>query len=266
MGFLSEIKKLLFVNKSVAKSAADKTKDYAAEKGSEIIGKTGDVMSDLGDSVLEKTSGLRDSVLDKGADLLSKSKDTFESLSDKVGNNDMVNTAKDMTESVGEKLMEKGEIIGDKLKDLSGDVGEKLAEIGGDLGEKFGETSETVGAKVLEAKDKLVEKAQEVSGKVGEKLDETIKKAEAFQAEQDAKPKREFAEDDLDAGGSILDGTDDFFSKAEKFAEGDHGTFSEGKVTISDKIEAVAKDPAKAAGFEDLDGDGNELIDDAIIE
>ena len=36
MGFLSEIKKLLFVKKSVAKSAADKGMDYSKEKASDL--------------------------------------------------------------------------------------------------------------------------------------------------------------------------------------------------------------------------------------
>lgn len=266
MGFLSEIKKLLFVNKSVAKSAAEKTKDIATEKGADLLKKSTEVVGDLGDTVMDKTSGLRDAVLDKGSDLLSSSKETFDNLSEKIGGNDLVNKAGEMTESLGEKVMEKGAVIGSKLKDVTGDAGEKLAEITEDLGEKFGDTSEKVGSKVLDAKDKLMEKANEVTGKVGEKLDETIKKAEAFKAEQDAIPKRDFVEDDLDAGGSMLEGTDDFFSKAEKFADGDHGAFSEGKITITESENQVSKDPAKAAGFKDLDGDGNELIDDAIVE
>jgi hypothetical protein len=57
-----------------------------------------------------------------------------------------------------------------------------------------------------------------------------------------------------------------WLSKANKFADGDHGAFSEGKITIKEPSEVIKKDPSKAAGFKDLDGDGNELIDDAIVE
>jgi len=266
MGFLSEIKKLLFVKKSVAKSAADKTADYAKEKGADLMDDATDLMSNASEKISDSTAGLRDSILEKGSDLMNKSKDTLESLSDNVKDNEIVKKAGDFTESVGEKVMESGAEAIDKLKDVSEKVGEKVMDVGGDLGEKFGEASESVGAKVLDAKDKVVEKAKEVTDKLGEKLDETIEKAEAFQAEQDAKPKREFAEDDLDASGSMLEGTDDFFSKAEKYADGDHGAFSEGKITITESEGTTKKDIAKAAGFEDLDGDGNELIDDAIVE
>ncbi len=271
MGFFSEIKKLLFVKKSVAKSAAEKTGEFAKEKGTELMDDAGDLVSTAGKNISEKTSGLRDSILEKGGDILEKSKNTLEDFTEKVSENDLVQKAGDFTESIGEKVMEKGEIIGDKLKDVSETVGEKVLEVGGDLTEKFGEASESVGAKVLDAKDKLVEKAKEASEAVGTKLNETIEKAEAFKAEQDAQPKREFAEKDLDASGSMLEDTDDFFAKAEKFADGDHGAFSEGKITIDDnttieKLSEKKEDIAKAAGFEDLDGDGNELIDDAIVE
>lgn len=266
MGFLSEIKKLLFVKKSLAKSGAEKTADFAKDKGGEILDKTGDVVSNVSGTVLEKTTGLRDSILEKGSDLLDKSKDTLESFSDTVGESDVVKKAGNITENIGEKVLETGGVIGDKLKSVSESVGEKVMDVGGDLNEKFGEVSEDVGEKLLSAKDKLVEKATETSEKLGAKLDATIEKAEAFQAEQDAKPKREFAENDLDASGSMLEGTDDFFSKADKFADGDHGAFSEGKISIEENVNKVIKDPAKAAGFIDADGDGNELIDDAIIE
>lgn len=112
-----------------------------------------------------------------------------------------------------------------------------------------------------------MEKAKEATDKLGEKLDETYEKAKAFEAEEALKPKGEFAEDTLTAGGSLLEGTDDFFSKADKFADGDYGAFSEGKTTISkpDNIDITPKDPVVAAGFIDADGDGNEIIDDAVI-
>ena len=85
-------------------------------------------------------------------------------------------------------------------------------------------------------------------------------------AEEAANPTTKYSEETLDTGGSLLDGSDDFFSKASKFADGDYDSFSEGKIEISEDMTASSpKEIAKAAGFTDHDGDGNELIDDAII-
>ena len=118
----------------------------------------------------------------------------------------------------------------------------------------------------MDAKDSLVEKAKEVTKDLGSKLDETIEKAEKMAAEEAANPTPKFSEKTLDTGGSLLDGTDDFFNKAAKFAEGEYDSFSEGKIEITDNVTATPpKATSKAAGFTDLDGDGNELIDDAII-
>lgn len=54
------------------------------------------------------------------------------------------------------------------------------------------------------------------------------------------------------------------FAKASQYADGDYDAFSEGKITIN-QTETVIKTPAKTAGQDDHDGDGNEQIDDAII-
>jgi hypothetical protein len=72
-----------------------------------------------------------------------------------------------------------------------------------------------------------------------------------------------------DVKDSLLEGKDDFFEKAKRFAEGDYR--NEGKKTGDMKMEKnpdykPKKDGGKATGFDDLDGDGDEIIDDAIIE
>lgn len=357
MGFLSSIKKLLFAQKSVAKSAAEKSVDYAKEKSSEIADKTMDMAEDAGATLMEKTSGLRDAVMNTAEDLMEKGKDLAEnageyaeaalekgkelaedayeavtdndivdsakgatmdagkavsstgaSMMDKakstaesalekgkemasdaydaLADNELVQKAGEVSESVGDKVLDAGEAFMDKAKSVSESVGEQVLDKGGDLADKAKSISETVGEKVLEAKDDLVERAKEFAGDMGEKLDATIDKAQKMEAEEAAKPKREFAEDTIDADGSLLEGTDDFFSKADKFAKGDYDAFSEGKITIKDeaglelKADANPSKPkldfdgtntkeaqaaGKAAGFTDLDGDGNELIDDAII-
>ena len=67
---------------------------------------------------------------------------------------------------------------------------------------------------------------------------------------------------------SMLDKHDSFFEKAAKFAEGDYNqTEKEGEVTLTkDPDYQPTPSEGKVPGFEDLDGDGNEIIDDAIID
>jgi len=124
---------------------------------------------------------------------------------------------------------------------------------------------------VLKVTDQLADRASEVKDQLSEKLDETMDKADAWAADQKANPKPDFAEDTIDASGSLLEGKDDFFSKADKFAAGDYGAFSEGKVTLDENSSTIKEKTdfdklPPATGFEDLDGDGNEIIDDAIVD
>ena len=70
-----------------------------------------------------------------------------------------------------------------------------------------------------------------------------------------------------------LDTKDSFFEKAARFADGDYHNEGaprpEGEISITDAPEGyVAKNKqgdTPLPGFEDSDGDGNELIDDATI-
>jgi len=122
-----------------------------------------------------------------------------------------------------------------------------------------------VGAKVLETKDKLVEKGKELHENLNEKIDDTLAKAKAEEAAEAAKPKKDLREILDENKGSMLDDKDDFFSKAAKYADGDYQGAAEGSITVTDKVLKAGGTIATAAGFTDLDGDGNEVIDDAIV-
>ncbi|HLO56483.1 MAG TPA: hypothetical protein VK169_19460 [Saprospiraceae bacterium] len=163
----------------------------------------------------------------------------------KIGENEMVQKAGHLAEEVGAKVMEKGEVVLEKAGEISEKVGAKVLDASDKAWDKIGD-----------AKDVFAEKAREVADAIGKKFDETVEKAEAFMAEEDAKPKKEFADETLTTGGSLLDTKDDFFSKASQYADGDYDAFSEGKITVS-------KTPQR--GQDDHDGDGDPQIDDAII-
>lgn len=160
----------------------------------------------------------------------------------------MVKKAGAIAENVGSKVMETGSAALGKASEISENVGAKVLD-----------ASDSAWDKIGTAKDALAEKAKEVVGDLSQKFDETVNKAETFLAEEKATPKKEFADETLTTGPDLLASKDDFFAKAGQFADGNYDAFSEGKITVTDK-------PAsKAAGQDDHDGDGNELIDDAII-
>ena len=258
MGIIKDLKNIFFGASAVTKSAADKATDYVQEEGEFLLDKTKDLASKSAETILEKSSGLKDSILEGSEDLMAKTREKLIDIGDEIEDNPLT----DKIKTSGEKLM-------DKAGEISENVGEVVMDKGGILLDKSKDLSEDVGSKVLDVKDKLMERAGEAKEQFSEKLEETMDKADAWAAEEKANPKPEFAEDTLDASGSLLEGKDDFFSKADKYASGDYGAFSEGKITIEETTEKVKKDFDKlppATGFEDLDGDGNEIIDDAIID
>ena len=71
---------------------------------------------------------------------------------------------------------------------------------------------------------------------------------------------------------SALESKDDFFEKASRYADGDYHAFNpnadQPQIVPSEDVTSEDKKPFQGtiAGFEDHDGDGDPLIDDAIIE
>lgn len=131
------------------------------------------------------------------------------------------------------------------------------------------------GEKTIAASDQMVDKVWDTAEKIkkesatlGEQIkskidhfDELARKEKAIEKEE-----KEFRPHSSH-GESLLDDSGDFFEKADQFAKGDYDAAQKGRITIEGKIEPEDK-PSKGTvkGFEDLDGDGDEIIDDAIIE
>ncbi len=271
MGVLNDLKNIFFGASALGKSATEKATDFVKEEGDEILEKAKDLAGKSGEAILEKTSGLKESLVDNSSEWIEKTKSGLEKIGDEIADNPLTQKIGSTTEDIGSKVMDKGGVILEKAGEISENVGEVVMEKGSVLMGKGMDVSEDVGSKVLEAKDIVMEKAGEVKDQLAVKLEDTMQKADEWAANEKANPKPEFAEDTIDASGSLLEGTDDFFSKADKFASGDYGAFSEGKMELDESTKSVAA-PKKfeelppATGFDDLDGDGNELIDDAIIE
>ena len=110
--------------------------------------------------------------------------------------------------------------------------------------------------------ERLMNKAEDLSEKLKEQTDDFDVPRETKMGYDNAK-------------GSLLDGQDDFFAKADRFARGDyHNTgkdpadevIEEGNIEIRQNPDYVKPvNEGKVKGFEDLDGDSDEIIDDAII-
>lgn len=262
MGFLSEIKKLLFGASSVAKHSAEKTGDFIKKESDELIETGKEKLTDFSEAAREKTSGLRQSIIDNSKELIDKTKDKIEHISEEP----IVKKAAEISEDVGEKIIKAKDNLVEQAGELSENIGSKVLKEKDELIEKGKDLSEKVGSKVIEVKDELVQKAKESAEKIEEKFEETMDKAEAWAEAEKTKVKKDFVDEDLNTGGSLLDDSDDFFSKASKYADGDYDAFSEGKISIDTNKQNIEKPVEKASNFADLDGDGNEIIDDAIIE
>jgi len=328
MGFFSSLKRLLFAQESVAKSAINKGIDYSKTKTQEISEAGKEAFSDLE----MRTSGLRESLSEKtenaietvqdyaekaGTAILDSSKILLDKISDLGEKNEPVDLEKsefvesqktttwetkekeiqlcedpinqdvNFVEKIGSSIIETGERTLGQAGDFTEKVGSKVLEVSEKTFEKVGEYTEKIGEKVLDKGSVLMEKANDLAGKAGEKLsevadelldkakiaakdigqkfDETVEKAQKWEQEELAKPKNEFSDTTLNTGGSILENKDDFFTKASQYADGNFDVFSEGKVVININPNSPSTNTAKVAGQEDHDGDGNELIDDAII-
>ena len=93
------------------------------------------------------------------------------------------------------------------------------------------------------------------------------KKAEEYEALKETRREKNNVDD------SLFEGTGGLFGKAEKFLKQEEykETKKEGEITVipasTDKPKKKEVNPDETVyGFEDLDGDGDPIIDDAIIE
>jgi hypothetical protein len=224
---------------------------------------------------------LGEEMMKSGTNIMDSLKKTAKDVGDAIDKNPVVNAAKDVAENVGDKVLDAGEVFMEKFGDTAEKVGGVVLDKGGDALEKAGGIAENLGSKILKAKDDLMAKAEAEAAKSGETMESMVDKAKSMADKIEDKIsgktdfEEEFAKDAPDLS-SEMDKHDSFWDKAEKFAEGDyHGTGKKNKEPEKKEGEiTIQKDPdykpkqieGKLKGFEDADGDGDELIDDAIVE
>ncbi len=340
MGFLNDVKKLLFGAKSVAKSAGNKVVDSGMEAGGKFADNAGDaldgakdiagdvlhtakdaasdallkakeVMENLGDNFSETAGPVVDKaknfteevggkVMDATAPFVDKTKTVAEDLGasilDKSG--DAMNKAKNVAEDVGGKVIEAAGPMIEKTKGVAEDIGGKVMDVGGDAMERFKEVGEDVGKKAKgffdEAQEAAAREAKgldpfegpdavdQANAKIAKdgNMEDMVQKAKDLADRMDAKVKERragFSEAPRieDNDKSLLDGKDDFFAKADRFARGDY--HNEGEKPASEEMKIIT-DPAPEEinidknQLNDLLGSApppapevNDLIDDAIV-
>ena len=173
--------------------------------------------------------------------------------------------AKGMASDVGKKAMAAGSTLIDKAEDLS----EKAWDKGGEALDKFGDVAENVGEKVLSKGKELMDKArhaldnpEETVDSISDKLKGVDKKLkDAISGNAGDKFADTPITESLNKQSSLLKDKDDFFSKAERFAEGNY-SMKEDRLELKPLEEHDSK---PAEGEADTTPEG-EMIDDAILD
>lgn len=155
----------------------------------------------------------------------------------------------------------------EKLKDVSEKVGEQVLKKGGEWLDKAAAAGADMKGKATEKLGDLAQRAKEAAER--ESLDDAIAKAKEAQEQAEARARAfEGKEGDRDTSGSTLSGTDSFFERAERFAQGDYHNEGGKKMRIQEDPDFEKEDKTSGTlhGFTDDDGDGDPLIDDAILD
>lgn len=310
------------VTKSAADKATDYGRERGADfldsaddflgSAKETAGDVGSTMKDKGSDFLDKAKDaageFKESFSEKASDFVDGAKDVANKTYDSLAENEMVNKAGDVAEEVGGKILDAGKIFEEKAGSVAENVGGVILDKGGDLMEKGKELSENIGEKIHDIAGDAMEKANDLGSNIMDKTNDLVEKANAEAAKDNLENQIDEAtslgerlenhvkgKDILDQKDppigydkldeSLLEGKDDFWSKAEKYAQGDYsGKGKEETPPASNDIfanteerqkqleepteDAPKKEPFKGEikGFTDLDGDGDPLIDDAIID
>jgi hypothetical protein len=166
----------------------------------------------------------------------------------------------DVSEQAGKKFMDLSERIGEQLFKHGGKALDKANMFAGELIDRANELADKAERDKKTDLDVMQEKAEELNKEMEERIRAT---------------RDRFAGKESDDADSLLDDKDDFFARADRFAKGDYYN-KDAKKEEADKEDELElgdipeykpkKKEGTVPGFEDLDGDGDEIIDDAIID
>ncbi len=276
MGFLKEIKKALFGAKAASRSMADKVRGSGAE------------MAERASQALDEEEKVAARDIFKEPETTMSQKDETEEFDLFAENEESSGSAETEAETDHDEDLDRLFEDEEENEPAAQPTGKKGGSGTSEQARKFQQEAEEIGDEILRKGGKALEGARSLAGKFFEKAGDLVERAQKEAAEElDKKmeaarqleeklekekrkyedPKKNIFEDNED----LLSEHDDFFEKARRFAEGDYQ--NEGKKAQSGKMD-IQRDPDFKArektgtvpGFEDLDGDGDEIIDDAIID
>lgn len=288
-----------------ARQTAETVTEKAWDSTGEFLNKAMDKAEEIGEVAKDKATDIWDSLMEKGEtivpeppapqpqDLPLKDDSIFSTPSEPLQTHipvveapaskveELGKTVLDTAEKVGAKVMEQGgealekvmgaaEQLGEKVLPVMEDAGAKIMhaaeDIGGKIFEKGGETLErakSLGNDLLGKASGLMERAQEEAAK--ENMDDAIREAQSMGEEAARKASAtDFTKPPIDTKDSLLGKHESFFDRAARFAEGDYS--SKPEIRRDPDYTPAPKSEGSISGFVDNDGDGNELIDDAIID
>lgn len=231
-------------------------------------------LEDLGMTEVSEPAAPKSGSIDFEADLIDdpvgNAKKAAAGLKDAAG--DAFNKLKETTAAASKAAAEAadpvlnaaakaGANLKDKVEDISEAVGKEVLEKGDDLLNR----GAAIGADLKDKASDFIDHANTEAEKMKleESIEEAKRAAEVAEARARAFDGKEAARDTSD---SLLSGTDSFFDRASRFADGDYTNEGGKDMQIQDNPDATPKEKGgKIAGFLDSDGDGDSLIDDAEI-
>ena len=286
----------------LVKGAADKAKELLGKAGKTVdqlddhpavreaidqVETTGRGVLEAGKSTLETAADLSEQVgeqvIKHGKEGLERAADLAENVGRKINPvlGDMANTFGD----AADQTRQRAKSFYDEAQQAAAEAGRDAdsAKSAGDHAKAFFDRAQDAAAKagrptgdyIPRDGDALTDQAQRTAAAADDLFDDLTQRAQNMGDEAAARANRPRP----DVSRSELAGKDDFFTKAARFAEGDYDMDGkrpgdrpvDGKITVIDntndhvKRQLPAPDRPPVGGFEDRDGDGNEIIDDAEI-
>ena len=241
MGVLDDLKKLFFVNESIAKSAAEKTMEAGKEAGGKLVENAGelfdvakDKMGDGYDMVKDKVGDLTDNRNSSTNSTSGKVADLGETMADK--GSEVLGNAKDFTEDIGSKVLDATAPAVAVARDFTEDLGGKVLDKAGTILDKTKSLAEEVGGKILDKKEEFMENTKDVREDIASSTGEALDHVKDVYVDAGAKLKDKAADfyESAQAEGesedisvtdklkNFKDKASDFYSKAQE--EGDKGT------------------------------------------
>lgn len=283
MPILNDLKKMFFGAKSVAKHQGEKAGKLAKDVGDELAYQAKELadrspeymdrgrkaLNDLGDRVFKDEEKPKRDDLSFGKLNLTKEEEAPKSGAidfeeeliekDPAKNEDPASAASPDEPSALQQVR-------DSTLDSAARAGLKAKEASARAGDELLNRAAQAGDKLKDRADAFIDHANQEAEKM--RREEETEKAEREAAIAKAR-ERAFKDTEGNRGSdeSTLEGSDSFFDRADRFAQGDYTDEGGKPVRILENPDtSQTPEGGSVTGFTDEDNDGDALIDDAILD